>query len=295
MSPTPESDPDLTHWQGEPVGVWEALWGVPRFEAWSELGSTNDRARDLALEGAAPWTTVVARYQHQGRGRSGRNWQSEQGAGLWVSFLLQSRAQAQTHLVPLLAGIALARTLEAAPGLVERPGSAPLHSDATVGEPMGHAALKWPNDVWWSGRKISGILCESVGRRIVVGVGINLRVPDGGFAAAHAPTAGALEDLSGRSWSESWLLGRLIRELRGVWEPPRLRLEADLLAAWDARDLLRDRRVRVGGVAGRARGVSSDGALNVETEAGEVIPVRAGHVEWGDEMNTPNDRDAAEE
>lgn len=287
MSPISAPHPDLTHWQGEPVGVWEAVWGIPRLEAWSVLGSTNDRARDLALEGALPWTAVVALHQREGRGRSGRPWQSGPGAGLWVSLVLHSRAQAQAHLVPLLAGIALARTLESAP--------APARSGSDELASCGRAALKWPNDVWWSGRKVSGILCESVGPRLVVGVGVNLRVPSGGFADAHAARAGALEDLTGRSWSESWLLGRLIRELRSLWEPPRLRLEAELLAAWDARDLLRDRPVRVGGVAGRARGVTADGALNIETAAGEVIPVRAGHVEWGDEVVTPSDSDLREE
>lgn len=288
MNPIPAPHPDLTHWQGEPVGVWESVWGIPRFEAWSDLGSTNDRARDLALEGALPWTTVVALRQHRGRGRAGRAWQSGAGAGLWVSFVLHTRAQAQAHLVPLLAGIALARTLDSAPADAAPP------EQARAGAPPG-AALKWPNDVWWSGRKVSGILCESVGPRIVVGVGVNLRVPSEGFAAAHAARAGALEELSGRSWSESWLLSRLIRELRALWEPPRLRLDPELLADWNARDLLRDRAVRVEGVAGRARGLTAGGALNIETEAGEVIPVRAGHVEWGDALVTPSDSDLHEE
>jgi BirA family biotin operon repressor/biotin-[acetyl-CoA-carboxylase] ligase len=281
----PPVHPDLAHWQGEPVGVWEALWGIPRFEAWSEVGSTNDRARDLALEGAVPWTTVVALRQREGRGRAGRSWQSGQGAGVWVSLILQPRAQAQAQLLPLVAGVALARAVEA--GAALRP--------ADAAEERGQAALKWPNDVWWGGRKIAGILCESVGPRIVVGVGINLRVPREGFAEAHASRAGALEDLSGRNWSESWLLGRLIRELRTLWEPPRLRFESDLLAAWNARDHLRDRPVRVGSVAGRARGVTADGALRIETDAGEVIPVRAGHVEWGEEVRPAYDPDLAEE
>ena len=44
----------LTRWEGQPVAVWESLWEVPRLEAWSRLGSTNDRARALARAGALP-------------------------------------------------------------------------------------------------------------------------------------------------------------------------------------------------------------------------------------------------
>ena len=288
MSPTPPNHADLTHWQGEPIGVWEALWGIPRFEAWSEVDSTNDQARHLALEGAPPWTTIVATRQREGRGRAGRPWQSEEPTGLWVSFVLRPRAQAQGQLLPLFAGLALARAVEASPPFARPPDQGPTALDE-------RAALKWPNDVWWGGRKIAGILCETVGPDIVVGLGVNLRVPDGGFAEAHAAQAGALEDLSGRSWSESRLLGRLIRELRALWEPPRLRFDPEMSAAWRARDLLRDRPVRVGEVAGRARGLTADGALRIETQAGEVIPVRAGHVEWGDEVGSTYDPDLAEE
>jgi BirA family biotin operon repressor/biotin-[acetyl-CoA-carboxylase] ligase len=188
----------------------------------------------------------------------------------------------------LLAGLALAHTVETSPPLAQRHGTGPTALDP-------RAALKWPNDVWWGGRKIAGILCETVGADIVVGLGVNLRVPDGGFAEGHAARAGALEELSGRSWSESRLLGGLIRELRALWEPPRLRFEPEMRADWDARDLLRDRPVRVGEVAGRARGLTADGALRIETQAGEVIPVRAGHVEWGDDVGSMYDPDLAEE
>lgn len=275
MSPAASAQPDLSHWQGEPVGVWEALWGVPRFEVWSQLGSTNDRARDLARTGAPPWTVVVALRQTEGRGRAGRVWQSERGAGLWVSFVLRPRARAQGQLLPLLAGLALARAIEAPA------------SDA--------ATLKWPNDVWVSGRKVAGILCETAGDDIVVGLGVNLRSPEGGFAEAHASRAGTLEGTTGRNWSESWVLGRIIRELRSLWQPPRLRFEEDLVAEWRERDLLEGRRVRVGTVVGRARGLTGDGALRIETPAGDFVPVRAGHVEWSGEIGSEDDSDLAEE
>ena len=67
----PHSEGSLTHWEGEPVGVWEVMWSVPRLEVWHTLPSTNDRLRDLVAQGALPFTTVIADEQTAGRGRAG--------------------------------------------------------------------------------------------------------------------------------------------------------------------------------------------------------------------------------
>ncbi len=253
----------LTHWEGEPVSVREAVWGIPRLEAWAQLPSTNDRGRRLALDGAPAWTVVVAGRQTAGRGRAGRPWQSDDGAGLWASVILRPRSPAQGGLLPLLTGVALARALEADP-------SAP-------GPGVG---LKWPNDVWIAGRKVAGVLCEAAAAAVVVGVGVNLRTPPGGFAPGHAARSGSLEALSGRPWSGARVLGALIRELRPLLDPPRLRFDGPLARAWGERDILLGRPVRVGPVQGIARGVDPDGSLRVERPDGTLTPVRAGRVEW---------------
>lgn len=253
----------LTHWEGEPVSVREAVWGIPRLEAWAELPSTNDRARRLALDGAPAWSVVVAGRQTAGRGRAGRSWQSDEGAGLWVSVVLRPRSPAQGGLLPLLTGVALARALEA-----EAPA------------PGWAVGLKWPNDVWVGGGKVAGVLCEAAATSVVVGVGVNLRTPPGGFAPGHAARAAGLEAVSGHPWSGARVLGGLLRELRPLLDPPRLRFDGPLARAWAERDILLGRTVRIGAVRGTARGVDPDGALRVEQPDGIVTPVRAGHVEW---------------
>lgn len=253
----------LTHWQGEPVAVRETVWGVPRVEAWASLPSTNDRARSLALAGAPAWTVVVADRQTAGRGRAGRPWQSAERAGLWTSLVLRPRSGTQGALLPLLTGLALARAVE----------SDPSGTHLRVG-------LKWPNDVWIDGRKVAGILCEAAGPAVVVGLGVNLRTPAGGFDPGIGGTAGSLEAASGRPWSAPRLMAGLVRELRTLVDPPRLRFDGPVARAWSERDILKGRPVRVGTVRGRARGVGPDGALVVETADGTEAAVRAGHVEW---------------
>lgn len=250
------------HWEGEPIRVWERLWEVPLLEVHERIGSTNDRIRELGEAGAAPFTTVIAEEQRAGRGRSGRSWHSPPGAGLWLSVLVRPPgAGAPPPLASLLAGVAAARAIEAvAPGI--------------------RAAIKWPNDMLIAGRKVCGILCEaSGGGRLVVGVGVNVRQQPADFPEEIRDRATSLEAEVGKRVSRGRLAGLLIREMRRLFlGGPGERLPEEVIGEVRRRDALRGRRVRVsGGGEGVARGVTDEGALRVETEAGERL-VLAGSV-----------------
>ena len=52
--------------------------------------------------------------------------------------------------------------------------------------------IKWVNDVYLDGRKVCGILAEGAGNRAVIGIGVNLKTPPGGFPP-EAGIAGALD------------------------------------------------------------------------------------------------------
>lgn len=249
----------LTHWEGEPVTLLEALLEVPRVEAWGELSSTNDRARTLAVAGAPGWTVVLAEEQTRGRGRSGSRWESPAGVGLWVSILLRAPGVARDGLVSILAGLALARAVEAEAGLP--------------------AGLKWPNDLWVDGRKAAGILCETEGDAVAVGIGVNVRQGVEALSAELRSRAGSLESAGGRRVSRLGLLRSVVRELRRFVDPPPAGLDDELLNEWRRRDVLLGRRVRVAGIVGRAAGLDPRGYLVLDTDGGESRPVAGGHVE----------------
>lgn len=253
MSAAP--DVALSHWEGEPVPVWEELWGVPRVEAWHSLESTNSHARELAEGGAAPWTVVVADVQTSGRGREGRAWLSEEGRGLWFSLIAPNRESA-SGLAALRAGVAIAAVLRALGGT----------------QSLG---LKWPNDLWWQDRKLGGILCERSRAGTVIGVGINLRAPsDRSF---RVPPVG-LEEVVDGCVARGPLLGSLIAGIRIAHGRGGARLSASELERFDRYDCLRDRAVRCEpGPGGIARGVGPDGGLRIETGKG-VRTVHAGTV-----------------
>ncbi|MEV6232144.1 biotin--[acetyl-CoA-carboxylase] ligase [Saccharopolyspora shandongensis] len=126
-------------------------------------GSTNTDLMAAAGRGAADRTVLIAEEQLSGRGRMNRQWTSPRGHGLFVSVLLRPEVPPTAiSWLPLIAGVALAETVERTTGV--------------------RATLKWPNDLLlgdgdeWS--KGAGILGEAVtgpdGVAIVLGMGINV-------------------------------------------------------------------------------------------------------------------------
>jgi BirA family transcriptional regulator, biotin operon repressor / biotin---[acetyl-CoA-carboxylase] ligase len=120
--------------------------------------STNDVAASLAAEPESFGTVVMADAQTAGRGRRGHTWFSPAGSGLYVSVILAPSRAADpdraTTLLTLAAGVAIAEGVERATGLTP--------------------AIKWPNDLLVSGRKLAGILAEAFGGAVVLGYGVNL-------------------------------------------------------------------------------------------------------------------------
>ncbi|MFN2496388.1 MAG: biotin--[acetyl-CoA-carboxylase] ligase [Pseudonocardiaceae bacterium] len=141
-----------------PAGPYAALDVV------ASLPSTNTALAAAARAGAPDRTVLVAEYQTAGRGRAARSWVAPARSGLMLSVLLRPSAvpQARWGWLPLLAGVALCRTVAAL-------GAVP-------------AVLKWPNDLLLgAGRgKAGGILAEVLpGPAVVLGIGLNVTLrPD---------------------------------------------------------------------------------------------------------------------
>ena len=132
--------------------------------------------------------------------------------------------------------------------------------------------LKWPNDLWWQGRKLAGILVETAGtggghsdRFAVIGIGINI-APLGGEGFS-TPPAWLQALLPGITAPEALMrLAAPLAQAVRAFEPQGF---APLVARFNARDALGDQAVRLSdGTEGVARGVGADGALQVHTATG---------------------------
>lgn len=217
--------------------------------------STQDELRNLAEAGAPEGAVVLAEVQTAGRGRRGRRWESP-GSGLYFSLLLRPRSPLSAlALLPLAAGVALARA-------------------------AGVGGLKWPNDLVvplssegesaWA--KLGGILLEAdiLGEEIryaLLGVGLN--VAEAGLPQGAAGLARFFPGLR-----RDVLLARLLFELERAYallDDP----EA-LLSAYEVHSLTLSRRVEVRWVGGVVEGVAEavlpDGALKVRSgRRGRVV------------------------
>jgi BirA family biotin operon repressor/biotin-[acetyl-CoA-carboxylase] ligase len=244
-----------------------------KVELHEEIGSTQERARELAREGAPHGTLVLSKVQTGGRGRLGRRWGSPAG-GLWMSLVLRPGVSAKVA----------ARTTQAAAVGVAK----------TLREFGVEASIKWPNDLLVDGRKICGILAESsvpvsakrveAGREhpvdfVVLGVGLNanldlrvLGVPDREVATLRSEL-GRDVDLSALLRT---LLSRLDLELRRIGD------FGAILEDWRALDCTLGERVRVrrfGEVLeGIALDLGSDGDLLLQTHDG-VVELFEGEIE----------------
>jgi BirA family biotin operon repressor/biotin-[acetyl-CoA-carboxylase] ligase len=236
-----------------------------RIEAHAEIGSTNDRARELLEVGDADGVAVVAELQTAGRGRMGRTWTSPAGHNVTVSVGLRP-AMAADEVWQLTLAAALA-----------------VHAACARVAPV---RLKWPNDlVAPDGAKVAGMLVEAASEadrllHAVVGVGINVNWAPEAMPADLAANATSLSALAGRSVDRVALLGDLLTALDA--EVAGVEAGRSPLDRYRAACATLGANVVVETPSGRIEGVAAAlddrGALVVRTPGGTDVPVTSGEV-----------------
>ena len=201
---------------------------------------------------------VTAREQTAGRGRIGRVWTAPEGKALLYSAIL--RPLDERHLLlPLSVPLAVCAAAEAL-----RPGS--------------ECQVKWPNDVWLEGRKLSGILIEAKPQDgwAVIGVGLNLTIAPEEFPPdLRQPAVSLFSSRAGSSPSPSTAAKVLSHHLdHWVWAG-----DDDVLAEWRRRDGLRGREVAWEDGSGVADGIDDRGNLIVAVAGGARVSLGAGEVQ----------------
>ena len=237
-----------------------------RVDFHEEIGSTQERARELARAGARHGTLVISKVQKGGRGRLGRVWGSPQG-GLWMSLVL--RPDLPARFAPRVTQAAAVGVAKALWGFgVE-------------------ARIKWPNDLLVDGRKICGILAESsagkapAGRPdfVVLGVGLNANLDPADLDVSGREVA-TVRSVLGHDTDLVGLLRAILSNLG--FELGRIQSFAAILDDWRALNCTLGNFVRLERfgkiLEGRAADLTSEGALLLETPGG-TVEVFEGEVE----------------
>lgn len=229
--------------------------------------STNRVALELGHGGEPEGAVVIAEEQTAGRGRAGRAWHSERGAGIYATLLLRPRlAPVQAPLLTMMAGLSAHAAIQAQTGLT--------------------VDVKWPNDLLIGGKKVGGILTEmhaepSQVRFVIVGIGINVNQEK--FPGELSATATSLRVESGKMQPRAELVVRLLREFENDYNRF-LREGAETVTERFSRvsSYAAGKRVSVTTGAesygGTTAGLSAEGLLRVKRDDGETVTVIAGDV-----------------
>jgi len=244
----------------------EAAAQLHDLEVFREIDSTSDHLkRTQSGSGSAGVRACLAECQTAGRGRRGRRWISPYGANLYLSMAVSmGKFGIQSGGLSLVAAVA---TLVALQGCgVEGLG------------------LKWPNDIFYEERKLAGILLdlsgEDGGYQVVIGIGINMKIPDSTAREIDQPWADLSQygDRIDRNRLAGAVLNSLISAI-GIFNEQGFDA---FVQQWKRFDLIAGRNVELRNdnatmVTGIARGVDAQGALLIENNgvtqryhAGEV-------------------------
>ncbi len=237
-----------------------------RLTALESVDSTNTYLRALAENGAPEKTVVAAAEQTAGRGRSGKRFLSPAGTGLYMSILLRPKlTMADSLLITTAAAVAAARAIETVTGRGTQ--------------------IKWVNDVYVDGKKVCGILTEgaldleSGGLRYaILGIGVNICAPAGGFAPEIRDIAGALLP-DGAAECRAPLAAAMIDNFFALY--PRL-AEKTFFDEYASRSLLDGKPIEVlrgnTRIPATALGIDRDFRLRVVYADGEEEALAAGEV-----------------
>lgn len=237
------------------------------------VDSTNQEVKRRALEGAGEGLVVLSEEQNAGKGRKGRSFFSPVGTGIYMSVLFRPTEEQSKDvvLVTTAASVAVCRAIRKVLG--EEP------------------EIKWVNDVYLRGKKICGILTEAVsdfesGRidTVVVGIGINYRIPEGGYPEELNDIIGAV-CTQDQVIPRNTLVAAVLNELYALYEGLAQRTYMEDYRKWSnviGKEVRYSTGVDNSDQAtweyGTALDIDEDGGLIVRLQNGEEKVLRTGEI-----------------
>ena len=227
-----------------------------------EVPSTNAILKEYARQGAPAFTSVIAAAQSAGRGRGEHTFYSPADTGIYFSILLRPARGFSPADITATAAVAVCEAIEALADV--------------------KAQIKWLNDIYINGKKVAGILAECFFEGedpvVILGVGINLLPPKGGFPAEIASRAGAVTQKSKmRFLRERAVIGFFSRLEK------RLRNTADVYAAYRQRLFVLGKQVTFDGKRATVRDLLPDFRLELEVEDGSIRRLDSGEISFPDD------------
>lgn len=232
----------------------------PRIHSYGTVESTNDIAIEMLRRGEPEGTVVTALSQSKGRGRRGRGWFDEHGdCALMSMIFIPNMHISRMHELSFVVSLGVADLLSLDHGL--------------------NPALKWPNDVLIDGKKIVGILVETVVDKLGAVAGIGLNVNQVELPDEIKSSATSLKIITGKSFDIDMQVRKLSERVLKVYEEYLAGGFDYTLTRW--RELMWGvgKKVEISAqeqlLAGTISGVDSSGALIIKDACGETQTIVA--------------------
>ena len=245
--------------------IIQQVSGVDNVHVEQILESTNQYLLDK-LPNISNGQTCIAEYQAAGRGRRGREWVSPFASHLYFSMYWRLEAGIEKASgLSLLVGIATVNALE----------KLGLHG----------VGLKWPNDLYYQGKKLAGILIELNAQasdvcHSVIGIGINVRMPEQQGKLIDQPWID-LNNISTQPVDRNQLSGLLIKELHTLLSDYEEKGLVPFLDRWFELDYFLNKQVNLivadNVQTGICRGINEQGALLLQID-NEIKPYIGGEI-----------------
>ncbi len=233
---------------------------ISRVICLDRIDSTNNYAKNLALNGTPHGTLITANEQTAGRGRSGHSFESPPDTGLYMSLILRPDVElAQFQMITIADAVAVCFAVE---DLYERS--------------KGKLKIKWVNDIFFHDKKIAGILTEALTDSVITGIGINISTKN---FTEQAGNAGAIFSDDEVLFSRAQLCARVADYVMNFAENLS---DKNLIDAYRERSLLIGKNITFmknsESRSGFVEGVDDFGGLVILNEDGEKEVLRSGEV-----------------
>lgn len=245
------------------------IFGHRDIHIFNETDSTNVQAFRIASSGAAEGSIVISETQTGGKGRLGRRWISPAGKNLYISLIVRPYIRISfAPRITLVTAVALSDTLSAA----------------------GAAAhiIKWPNDILFDNKKLSGILTEMKGDCdgidfIIIGIGVNLNSSPDDYPDDIKKSVVSLKDITGTETDRIKFITDFLMHFEKYYSAFIKGHFPEILEKWKTKSSIINRKINVtdidGSFTGIVTGITPDGNLIVNTDEG-VCHVNSGDINF---------------
>ncbi|MDP3559990.1 MAG: biotin--[acetyl-CoA-carboxylase] ligase [Legionellaceae bacterium] len=242
---------------------------TPTYQLWVDscVTSTNDRAKHHPP--SDDWIIITAEEQTAGRGRFGRVWDSPNGGHLYLSIrMIFPRKDHSVAGLSLLAGVMIAMLLD------------------DLGVPSENLGLKWPNDVWFAGKKLSGILIElekadAENWYVIVGIGLNVHE----VYPENMSRISLCQVMPSVPWNRNLIIAQMLARWNVLVTEYKQQGLSPWMGYWKSKDILLNKWITLHQaqkkVSGISLGITTRGELRLQLLNGEVINVSSGEASLG--------------